>query len=166
MAFVVAPRRPGSKPSLLASMPAELFGKFEPNGKGSPTPTPAPKVEKRRVKGDKSQLAHPKPAPAKPGKGAPTKKERAWLDAIVRYGCIACRMDGLGVRPAAVHHILRAGRRIGHLFTLPLCDPGHHQSGAATGMVSRHPNKAQFEKQYGTEAELLAQLQSEIRGAK
>jgi hypothetical protein len=99
---------------------------------------------------------------AKPGKRTPTKAEREWMDKIVEYGCIACRMDGVEPRPTAVHHILRGGRRLGHLFTLGLCDPGHHQNGAQFGFISRHPNKAAFEEKYGAEAELLARLRDEI----
>lgn len=102
---------------------------------------------------------------AKPGKRTPTKAEREWMDAIVAYGCIACRMDGLGIVPPAVHHILSGGRRIGHLSTLPLCDPGHHQNGQQFGMVSRHPWKTQFEQRYGSEGHLLTMLRAEI-GAK
>jgi hypothetical protein len=103
---------------------------------------------------------------AKPGKRAPTVEEKRWMDAIVEYGCVACRADGypngnsaawVSVRPA-VHHILRGGQRIGHRFTLPLCDPGHHQGGQQLGMTSRHPWKARFEAQYGTEDFLLRKL--------
>lgn len=101
---------------------------------------------------------------AKPGKRAPTVDEKRWMDAIVQFGCVACHIDaerappGFGtayicVRPA-VHHILRGGQRIGHRFTLPLCDPGHHQGGP----ISRHPFKARFEQTYGTEDELLRKL--------
>jgi hypothetical protein len=108
---------------------------------GGSTTAPAPKGEK-----------------AKPGKRAPTKAEREWMDAITAYGCIACRMDGRGFRPAAVHHILRGGQRMGHLFTLPLCDPGHHQGGPE----SRHPYKARFEAIYGPELKLLERLRAEI----
>jgi hypothetical protein len=149
MAFVVQ-RRAGAKPSLLSSMPANLFGKFNTNGKASDAEA-------------KPEVAAPKGEKAKPGKRTPTKKEREWLDAITRYGCIACRIDGLGFRSAAVHHILRGGVRMGHLHTLPLCDPGHHQGGKALGKVSRHPDKAKFEKKYGTEAKLLKRLQREVK---
>jgi hypothetical protein len=108
----------------------------------------------------------PKSERAKPGKGAPTKAEREWLDAITAYGCIACRLDGLGFRPAAVHHILRGGVRMGHMFTLPLCDPGHHQNGQQFGMVSRHPWKVQFEQKYGSEESLLQELRADIGGTR
>lgn len=108
-------------------------------------------------------VAQPKGIKARPGKRAPTVAERAWMDAIVRYGCIACWIDGSGLRPAAVHHIVEGNRRLGHLFTLPLCDPGHHQNGAQFGMISRHPWKARFEKQYGAEMDLLRELQDAIK---
>lgn len=99
---------------------------------------------------------------AKTGKRTPTKAETAWMDWIVAYGCIACRLDGLTSPRPAVHHMLRGGQRIGHLFTLPLCDPGHHQGGQAAGMVSRHPWKARFEQRYGSEDFLLRKLQAEM----
>jgi hypothetical protein len=90
----------------------------------------------------------------------PTKAEKAWMDAIVQLGCIVCRNQGYGYVPPAVHHIVSGSRRLGHMFTLPLCDPGHHQNAPkGSGEVSRHPNKAQFEAKYGTEMELLAQCQ-------
>jgi hypothetical protein len=112
--------------------------------------------------GGTSGIAVAKEPATKPGKRTPSKEERAWMDAIVAYGCIACRMDGLGVVPPAVHHMLRGGQRIGHLHTLPLCDPGHHQNGQQFGKVSRHPWKAQFEQRYGSEDHLLAMLRAEL----
>lgn len=103
-------------------------------------------------------VAVPKGIEAKPGKRTPNALEARWMASIVEYGCIACRMDGHAPRPTAVHHIVDGGRRLGHLFTLGLCDPGHHQNGGALGLISRHPYKARFEKRYGTELELLAKL--------
>ena len=98
----------------------------------------------------------PKPEKANPGKRTPTAEERAWMDAISAIGCIACLIDGHPGTPADVHHILRAGRRIGHLHTIPLC-PGHHRDGTGSpGLIARHPYKARFEASYGTESELLA----------
>jgi hypothetical protein len=98
----------------------------------------------------------PKPARAKPGKRTPTAAEREWMDAITTLGCIACIIDGHPYTPGAVHHILRAGRRIGHMHSICLCDPGHHQNGEQFGKVSRHPHKARFERRYGSEPNLLA----------
>lgn len=113
--------------------------------------------------GSTSGHAVVKEPPTKPGKRTPTADERAWMDAMVAYGCIACRMEGRGVVPPAVHHILRNGQRAGHLFTLPLCDPGHHQNGQQFGMVSRHPWKTRFEQQYGSEWFLLSSLQGVLK---
>jgi len=106
----------------------------------------------------------PKGEKTKPGKRAPTAEERRWMDWLVSRGCIACWLDGVAPRPTAIHHILRGGVRMGHLFTLGLCDPGHHQGGQSLGMVSRHPWKSQFEARYGTELHLLETLQQEYEG--
>lgn len=85
-----------------------------------------------------------------------TKAEKGWLDAITRYGCICCRLDGYDFTPAVPHHLLSGGKRRGHLFTIPLCDPGHHQNPPKdSGKIARHPTKARFEAAYGCEADLL-----------
>ena len=95
--------------------------------------------------------------------GTPTKEEREWMDAISRLGCIVCRIQGRGYVPAAVHHLLFGIKRKGHLWTIPLCDPGHHQNAPReSGEVSRHPNRAEFERRYGTELELLAETRAMI----
>lgn len=84
-----------------------------------------------------------------------TKVEEAWTAAILDIGCICCYLQGFPGTPAEIHHMLRGGRRIGHLFTLPLCAPGHHRYGDGGLKISRHPFKARFEKAYGTEQSLL-----------
>jgi Recombination enhancement, RecA-dependent nuclease len=119
--------------------------------------TPRPRASAVAISDGKARLVVPVPkGPAcKPGKTAPTVAESAWMDAITTLGCIACILDGHQGRPGAVHHILSGGRRMGHLFTLCLCQPGHHMDGAQAGMVSRHPWKTRFEERYGSEASLL-----------
>lgn len=92
-----------------------------------------------------------------------TKEEKAWVDAIVEIGCIACYVQGFPGTPAEVHHMLRGGRRIGHLFTLPLCSPGHHRNGDGVRKISRHPFKARFERTYGTELSLLEKSRELVR---
>ena len=85
-----------------------------------------------------------------------TLLEKRWMDAITQLGCIVCLLFFAAPRtPGAVHHLLSGGRRIGHLHTICLCDPGHHQNGKAP-KISRHPNRERFERAYGTEADLLA----------
>lgn len=83
----------------------------------------------------------------------PTKAEKAWMDSICRGGCIVCQRLGLGPTPACPHHIVSGNRRKGHMWTIPLCGP-HHQTGEG-GAIPRHPYKARFEAEYGTEMELL-----------
>jgi len=93
--------------------------------------------------------------PSKP----PTKPERDWMDRIADLGCIACRKDGIS-SPASVHHIVQGNRRLGHLFTLPLCYP-HHQ-GDGRQVPSVHFAKRSFVARYGAELDLLAELQIEL----
>jgi hypothetical protein len=143
--FKAKPRAPYVRPESVTNWPSALT-------------TPA----RAAIKPIASALvAQPKGEAAKPGKRAPTAAERAWMDWIVSIGCIACRLDSMPPRPTAVHHILRGGVRMGHLHTLGLCDPGHHQGGEPLGLISRHPWKQQFEQRYGTEAELLEILRKE-----
>ena len=78
------------------------------------------------------------------------------MDQITRLGCIVCHLQGHPGTPAAVHHILSRGNsRRGHLFTIPLCDPGHHQNGDGINKISRHPWRTRFVEAYGTEMYLL-----------
>lgn len=89
-----------------------------------------------------------------------TKAEKAHMDAVSALGCLICRNQGRYSVPAAIHHVLRGGRRMGHMFVLPLCDPGHHKGAPShSGQISRHPNKREFERRYGTEQQLLAQVE-------
>lgn len=85
-----------------------------------------------------------------------TKAEREWTEQITAIGCICCLLfHNAPGTPGAVHHRLRGGRRMGHLYTICLCDPGHHQHAPkGSGKISRHPNKARFEAAYGTEESL------------
>lgn len=86
----------------------------------------------------------------------PTKLERDWMARIADLGCVACEQDGIS-SPASVHHIVQGNRRLGHLFTLPLCYL-HHQ-GDGRQVPSVHFTKRTFVLQYGSELELLAGLQ-------
>ena len=85
-----------------------------------------------------------------------TLAERDWMDAICRIGCVVCYDMGYPGTPGVPHHLLSGGRRIGHLSTICLCDPGHHQNPpAGSRKIARHPTKARFEAAYGTEQALL-----------
>jgi hypothetical protein len=100
----------------------------------------------------------------KSGKVAPTAAEKKWMAAIVEMGCCVCLKFHQVRTPAAVHHIVEGQRRLGHMFTIPLCDPGHHQNTSTPQKISRHPTKKRFEQAYGTEYELLAYTQEIVKG--
>lgn len=110
-------------------------------------------------------VARPKGLATRPGKRGPTVSEAAWMDAITTIGCIACLLDARPGTPGVVHHLLSGGQRIGHMFSICLCQPGHHMDGQQKGLISRHPWKAQFEARYGTEEQLLLRSQSLVRGS-
>ena len=78
------------------------------------------------------------------------------MDRISALPCIACEQDG-HESPAGVHHIVQGNRRLGHLFTIPLC-PIHH-TGDGRIVPSVHGSKRTFVQRYGAELELLAALQ-------
>jgi hypothetical protein len=87
-----------------------------------------------------------------------TKAERAHMEAVQALGCIVCRTTHEGYVPAEIHHVLKNGRRMGHMFVLPLCWQ-HHRLGANTpSVVSRHPWRLEFQARYGTEEQLLAKV--------
>ena len=91
-----------------------------------------------------------------------TKAEAAWMNNVALLGCVVCHNTGHGFVPCHVHHILKSGRRNGHLNTIGLC-PTHHDSGLNNPQfVSVHPWKREFEKRYGTQAALLKQTRELI----
>jgi len=95
----------------------------------------------------------------------PTAEERAWMGFVAQFGCVVCWLQKKVKTPCAVHHIVEGGRRVGHLMTIGLCDPGHHQGAEeGSGKISRHPWKKRFEAAYGTEYELHAYLVEQYKG--
>ena len=90
----------------------------------------------------------------------PTKVEREWMDRIRALGCVACVKDGINDTPGEIHHIVQGNRRLGHLHTLVLC-PAHHR-GDGRQVPSVHFTKRTFVQRYGSELELLAELQVEL----
>jgi hypothetical protein len=92
------------------------------------------------------------------GKVASSAAERSWMDSVASFGCIVCWRQH-GIKAAAeIHHLKAGDRRMGHLFSIPLC-ADHHRGGAGEGrFISRHPWRARFEEAYGTELELLAAM--------
>jgi hypothetical protein len=84
------------------------------------------------------------------------------MDGITQLGCIVCILTGRGPTPAEVHHMLRGGRRMGHLFTIPLCVPHHRGGRDDEEITSRDQCQRRFEKRYGSEDYLLAKTRELI----
>ena len=79
-----------------------------------------------------------------------TKSERDYMSRVADLGCICCG------QPAELHHPRKhtgLGLRSSHFDVIPLC-PNHHR----LGKVSGHLGKAQFERTFGTEKELLKKV--------
>jgi hypothetical protein len=62
--------------------------------------------------------------------------EQEWLDAITQLTCGVCwrisdghRIPGWDTPCQERHHILDAGRRVGHGLTVPTCNPHHQMPG-------------------------------------
>ena len=76
-----------------------------------------------------------------------TKAEKIHMDKVASLGCYVC------LRPASLHHIrykgLGMGKRSSHFEVIPLCYD-HHQ-----GKNSIHLDKKNFEKNFGSEKEIL-----------
>jgi hypothetical protein len=87
-----------------------------------------------------------------------TAEEKRLHDKIAELGCIACRHDGWINHHVSIHHIDGRTKPGAHLKVLPLC-AGHHQDGTGTpGLIAVHPWKARFERMYGTQETLLAEV--------
>lgn len=92
-----------------------------------------------------------RPTRAKKHKTAADKKR---FEALVKLGCICCRISARGYVYPQIHHIeTKMGKRKNHARTIPLC-LNHHQSGHS----SIHGHRSYFEFFYGTESELLAKV--------
>lgn len=86
-----------------------------------------------------------------------TKAEKDYQDRIAQVGCIACLHDGIYTPHVSVHHIQGRTSPGAHLKVLPLCGP-HHQQDDRSGVIAVHPNKARFEREYGSQLELLEEV--------
>ena len=94
----------------------------------------------------------------------PSKEEKEYMDKVQQLGCIVCANRGLPNVPAEIHHTRGKTVKDAHLYVIPLC-PSHHRYGGHTEPISRHPYKKRFEDAYGTEAELLEQVQKKFATA-
>lgn len=96
-------------------------------------------------------------------------EESKWMGKVAAFGCIACKLRLGTHEPTTVHHITDSGRRLGHLFTIPLC-PWHHQGIIKYGATGKKmeavfgpslaKSKAEFVRVFGTELELLEKVKA------
>lgn len=92
---------------------------------------------------------------------APTKAEKEWMSRVADLGCIVCLNELSIYSPAAIHHIEGRTKKDCHFKVLPLC-PNHHQYGGYG--VAFHAGRVEWEKRYGTQAELLEQVRGLLNG--
>ena len=93
------------------------------------------------------------------------KADRERMDFLVEFGCIVCRNEGRGWVAPEIHHLRGhqwsgMGKRASHQHTIPLC-PAHHRHGSEYD-IGYHQSPSEFQDRYGTQAELLAQIDAEI----
>ena len=92
---------------------------------------------------------------------AKTKAEREHMGVVAGLYCIVCRNLRLGDSPAEVHHVrylAGGGQKSTDFDTIPLC-PSHHRLGGHG--VAIHAGQETWERNFGTEAELLEQTRRE-----
>jgi hypothetical protein len=62
-----------------------------------------------------------------------TKRETARADRMAEViGCIFCALSDIKARCDHRHHIKRGNKRLGHWYTLPLCEAHHSQCHSGT----------------------------------
>ena len=92
------------------------------------------------------------------------KSEKEHLSKVASIGCIVCMNQGNEGTPAEIHHIRHGNgmsQRASNYESIPLCHI-HHRTGGYG--VAIHAGKKEFERLYGTEAELLEQVRRLING--
>lgn len=90
---------------------------------------------------------------------APTSEEKEFMIKIASLGCIVCRNMGYETPHVSIHHIDGRVKKGCHFHVLPLCG-NHHQvpdSQKPPRWFALHANRAEFEKEYGTERGLYLQ---------
>lgn len=85
----------------------------------------------------------------------PTKAQREHMARTVEIGCVACLKRGYGKSPAEIHHARWTGQGRDHDKVIPLC-PIHHRHGGFDH--GRHCDPAEFEKDFGSDQELLNEV--------
>ena len=97
-----------------------------------------------------------------------SKEGKEWMGDVASLGCVICRNLGFGASFAEVHHVrsgVGKGQRAADTNTIPLCPP-HHRGTLHPMVPSIHLQKRRFEREFGTERELLAQTVREVEAVR
>lgn len=89
---------------------------------------------------------------------APSAKQKKFHDLLAQnIGCQACYQDnGSRNTHVSIHHIDGRTKPMAHWEVLAVC-AGHHQDGYGPfPMLAIHGAKTRFEKEYGTQMQLLS----------
>lgn len=75
-----------------------------------------------------------------------------WMSLVAQVPCVVCQQLGITDSPVQVHHMRdgNLGKRQSDHLTIALC-PEHH-----AGSYSIHTDRERFERQFGSELQLLA----------
>lgn len=91
-----------------------------------------------------------------------TKAEKLHLSRVAALGCAVCRNQELGETPAEIHHCSKGtglSVRADNYHVIPLCHT-HHRTGGHG--IAIHAGRQAWEDNFGTETELLAQINAEL----
>ena len=90
-----------------------------------------------------------------------TRNEKKHMNKVAELGCIACTGMGFPDSPAELHHISNGmmSKRASHFEVIPLCH-FHHRTGGYGNAL--HAGIKVWEIAFGTEADLLKQVHSEV----
>jgi hypothetical protein len=92
----------------------------------------------------------------------PTKEESRRLDALHNMPCVINNHDcGGGIQ---AHHLTSGGRRLGHMFTIPLCKWHHHWDSPLPIGDAYGKGKKSWIAKHGTEKELLEKTNLLLEG--
>lgn len=90
----------------------------------------------------------------------PTSEEYKWMTAISGEPC--CINNGDCCSILQLHHITSGGRRLGHLFTIPLCNSHHHWDSPLPIGDAFHKGKKAWEAKHGSQMEHLRKVQERL----
>ena len=83
----------------------------------------------------------------------PNAEESKRMGRIKELPCIVCRHAA----PSDCHHITDCGRRLGHMFTLPLCYDCHRGDNGFSGK-----NRSAWDKSLSNQLELLKKVNRQL----